>query len=333
MGLIRKLKTLQKLSKILRFIDPKKLVDINDILEKVYPGIQKELEGIVERYDIHAITRAFQYINAHGGTAKIAEYYNAADQQGQVNIRSAFSKAFKPGAPFEDAVMTLDGLAKLKDMGLYTQLFGDIKDSIIMTSVKYHYRTVADWRTFVRRQHEANKDVLLGILDEIQEEEEQQETTKVEELEASPSEEKHEEEKPSEDTDDENHENEDSPANDTIYNFPAGLMTDLYEYNGDIFKPVPDIHEFIGILLRKSHEYKLVEYTGKKVLMYHIIERLSRLLPEDQRRLWKEDIVKECGYDIVTVSKKFNDTTNMKAENLDLFKKLNRMFDVYDVHK
>ena len=84
---------------------------------------------------------------------------------------SAFNKAFKPGAPFEDAVLTLDGLAKVKNMGVYTQIFGDIKDSIVLTTLKMNYRTIDDWRTFVRRQHEGNNDVLLGILDEIQEKE------------------------------------------------------------------------------------------------------------------------------------------------------------------
>lgn len=58
------------------------------------------------------------------------------------------------GAPFEDAVLTLDSLAKVKGMGIYTQIFGDVKDSIVLTTIKLNYRTVDDWRTFVRRQHE-----------------------------------------------------------------------------------------------------------------------------------------------------------------------------------
>lgn len=45
MGFIRKLMTLQKLFKILKSIDPKKLQGINDILEQVYPGIKNEIEA------------------------------------------------------------------------------------------------------------------------------------------------------------------------------------------------------------------------------------------------------------------------------------------------
>ena len=168
MGFIRKLMTLQKLFKILKSIDPKKLQGINDILEQVYPGIKNEIERLVERVDIHAMSKTLDYIKAHGGAEKMAEYYNNADKKGQDEMLAAFNEAFRPGAPFEDAVLTLDSLAKVKGMGIYTQIFGDVKDSIVLTTIKLNYRTVDDWRTFVRRQHEANKDVLLGILDEVQ---------------------------------------------------------------------------------------------------------------------------------------------------------------------
>ena len=155
---------LPRLLKILKLIDPKKLKGLNDILERVYPGIKDEIERLVEHRDIHAMSKTLDYIKAHGGYEKIAEYYNNADQKGQDEMLSAFNEAFKSGARFEDAVLTLDGLAKVKDMGLYTQLLGDVKDSIVMTSIKLGYRTIGDWRTFVRRQREANKVVLLGTL-------------------------------------------------------------------------------------------------------------------------------------------------------------------------
>ena len=156
MGFIRKLMTLQKLFKILKSIDPKKLQGINDILEQVYPGIKNEIERLVERVDIHAMSKTLDYIKAHGGAEKMAEYYNNADKKGQDEMLAAFNEAFRPGAPFEDAVLTLDSLAKVKGMGIYTQIFGDVKDSIVLTTIKLNYRTVDDWRTFVRRQHEAN---------------------------------------------------------------------------------------------------------------------------------------------------------------------------------
>ena len=169
MKFIQKLRAFYRSWKLIRLIDPKKLEEINDILENIYPGIRNEIQKLVERYDIHAISKTLQYINTHGGPQKMADYYNVADKNGKDAMLSAFNKAFKPGAPFEDAVLTLDGIAKQKRLGLYTQLIGDVKDSIVTTSIQLHYRTIDDWRTFVRRQHEANKDVLLGILDEIQE--------------------------------------------------------------------------------------------------------------------------------------------------------------------
>ena len=292
MGFIRKLLTLQKLFKILKFIDPKKLQSINDILEQIYPGIKNEIERLVERVDIHAMSKTLDYIKAYGGAEKMAEYYNNADKKGQDEMLAAFNEAFRPGAPFEDAVLTLDSLAKMKGMGIYTQIFGDAKDSIVMTSVKLNYRTVDDWRTFVRRQHEANKDVLLGVLDEIHK--------------------------------------DGNSNNKGEYELPIELLSALYSYDNIIFKHIDTEYEFVGIIMREQHEHKLVECQGKKVLMYHVIERLSRLLPEDKRKNWREEIAKECGYDTTTIGKKFNDTTNMKPENLKLFNELDRLFSKYD---
>ena len=139
MGFIRKLMILPRLLKILKLIDPKKLEGVNDILERVYPGIKDEIKRLVERGDVRAMNKTLDYINNHGGAEKIAEYYNSADQEGQQEMLSAFNEAFRPGAPFEDAVLTLDSLAKVKDMGVYTQLFGDVKDSVVMTSIKLGY--------------------------------------------------------------------------------------------------------------------------------------------------------------------------------------------------
>lgn len=313
MKIIRKLITLRLLWKLHKLIDPKKLVGLNDILEKVYPGIKAEIQELVEKGDIRIMSKTLQYINTHGGAQKMADYYKDADQNGKDEMLAAFNKAFKPGAPFEDAVLTLDGIAKVKDMGVNTQLFGDVKDSIVMTSIQLNYRTIDDWRTFVRRQHEANKDVLLGILDEIQDD--NVNTTPKEAEEG-------------------NSEQPDGKQDEVAeYDFSMSLLSKLYEYDEKVFKHLPSEYEFASIIMRKQHERKLAECQGKKVLMYHIIERLSRLLPEDKRKDWKEDIAEECGYDSTTISKKFNDTTNMKPENLKLFEKLDCLFDKFDTLK
>lgn len=310
MGFIRKLMLLPRLLKILKLIDPKKLKGLNDILERVYPGIKDEIERLVEHRDIHAMSKTLDYIKAHGGYEKIAEYYNNADQNRQDEILSAFNEAFRPGAPFEDAVLTLDSLAKVKDMGLYTQLLGDVKDSIVMTSIKLGYRTIDDWRTFVRRQREANKVVLLGILDEIQEDEETENNENVEE----------------ENTDQSNEET----GNGSQYSFSKDLISELYEYNTIVFKSISSKYEFACIIQRKPHKEKLVECSGKKVLAYQILWRLRNLLPEESRGEWIEDIAIECGYDVTNISKKYKDETNMRPENKKLLGELSSLFDDYE---
>ena len=310
MGFIRKLMLLPRLLKILKLIDPKKLKGLNDILERVYPGIKDEIERLVEHRDIHAMSKTLDYIKAHGGYEKIAEYYNNADQKGQDEMLSAFNEAFRPGAPFEDAVLTLDSLAKVNDMGLYTQLLGDVKDNIVMTSIKLGYRTIDDWRTFVRRQREANRVVLLGILDEIQEDEETENNENVEE----------------ENTDQSNEET----GNGSQYSFSKDLISELYEYNNVVFKRISSKYEFACIIQRKPHKEKLVECSGKKVLAYQILWRLRNLLPEESRGEWIEDIAIECGYDVTNISKKYKDETNMRPENKKLLGELSSLFDDYE---
>lgn len=301
---------LPRLLKILKLIDPKKLKGLNDILERVYPGIKDEIERLVEHRDIHAMSKTLDYIKAHGGYEKIAEYYNNADQKGQDEMLSAFNEAFRPGAPFEDAVLTLDSLAKVNDMGLYTQLLGDVKDNIVMTSIKLGYRTIDDWRTFVRRQREANRVVLLGILDEIQEDEETENNENVEE----------------ENTDQSNEET----GNGSQYSFSKDLISELYEYNTIVFKSISSKYEFACIIQRKPHKEKLVECSGKKVLAYQILWRLRNLLPEESRGEWIEDIAIECGYDVTNISKKYKDETNMRPENKKLLGELSSLFDDYE---
>ena len=301
---------LKKLLKILKVIDPKKLQGINDILEVIYQGIKGEIERLVERGDVHAMNKTFDYIKSHGGTEKMAEYYNNADKKGQDEMLSAFNKAFKPGAPFEDAVLTLDGLAKVKNMGVYTQIFGDIKDSIVLTTLKMNYRTIDDWRTFVRRQHEGNNDVLLGILDEIQEKEIKDKAMSEDENNSSRT--------------------DNQPNNSAKYFFVKELLVALYDYDNVVFKHISSEFEFARIIKRKAHKEKLVECSGKKVLAYHILWRLRNLLPDENREEWIDDIAAECGYDVSTISKKYKDDTNMKPKNKKLLKELSSLFDRYE---
>ena len=317
MKFLQKLRGFYRSWKLLRIIDPKKLEDINVILENIYPGIRGEIQKLVERYDIHAINKTLQFINTHGGVQKMADYYNAADKNGKDAMLSAFNKAFKPGARFEDAVLTLDGIAKQKGLGLYTQLIGDVKDSIVVTSIQFHYRTVDDWHTFVRRQHEANKDVLLGILDEIKVDDAAAQDTITEEANTAQP-----ENQPDNQSDKE-----------AEYAFPMDLFAELYEYDNKVFKHISSDFEFASIIKRKPHKEKLVECTGKKVLAYHILWRLRNLLPDDEKEAWINDISAECDYEVSIISRKYKDDSNMKSENKKLLKELSSLFDDYDTRK
>lgn len=310
---IRQWKAFRLSLRLLKLIDPKKLEDLNVILEEIYPGIRAEIQALVESSDIHAMSKTLHYINTHGGVQKMADYYNNADKNGKDTMLSAFNKVFKPGARFEDAVLTLDSIAKQEGLGIYTQLIGDVKDSIVLTSIKQSYRTVEDWRTFVRRQHEANKDVLLGVLDEIQENEAKAENTNAEEKNTTRT--------------------DNQPDEGVEYTFPMELLGKLYEYDNIVFKHISSEFEFASIVLRKPHAQILTECNGNKVLVYQILWRLRKLLPEKDQDTWINDIALECGYDVITISKKYKDDSNMQDKKKDILKELSSLFDRYDTKK
>ena len=54
---------------------------------------------------------------------------------------------------------------------MLTQLFGEMKDNIIQSSVNSGHRTLDEWHTFVRREHEDGNDIRLGILEVMEEQE------------------------------------------------------------------------------------------------------------------------------------------------------------------
>ena len=112
-----------------------------------------------------------KFIEDNGGYERLATFYNNADEQKKESVRNAFLKVFKPGTAFEDQVLMLDKAAKIKGVGLLTQLFGEVKDNIIMSSVNSGHRTLDEWHTFVRREHEAGNDIRLGILEVMEEQE------------------------------------------------------------------------------------------------------------------------------------------------------------------
>jgi hypothetical protein len=82
--------------------------------------------------------------------------------------------------------------------------------------------------------------------------------------------------------------------------------------------------------MRKPHEERLSECSGKKVHAYHILWRLRNLLPDEKQDTWINDIAPECGFDVSTISKKYKDDTNMRSNNKELLKELSSLFDKYD---
>ncbi len=154
----------------MRSLNTKVFAEVVDIMEEVYPGYKDKLSSLYDAHQFrHMITSMKKFIEDNGGYEKLAAFYNDADEAKKDTVRKAFLKAFNPDTAFEDQVLMLDKVAKIKNLGTLTQLLGDIKDNVIMTSVDSGFRTIEEWRTFVRYEHEAGNEIRLGILDELAE--------------------------------------------------------------------------------------------------------------------------------------------------------------------
>ena len=160
--------------KLVHTLNPSVFEETVDIMEEVYPGYKAQLSKLYDEHQFRHMTALMKkFIEDNGGYERLATFYNNADEQKKESVRNAFLKVFKPGTAFEDQVLMLDKAAKIKGVGLLTQLFGEVKDNIIISSVKSGHRTLEEWHTFVRREHEAGNDILLGILEVMEEQEKQ----------------------------------------------------------------------------------------------------------------------------------------------------------------
>ena len=158
--------------KLMRTLNPSVFEEVVDIMEEVYPGYKAQLSKLYDEHQFRHMTALMKkFIEDNGGYERLATFYNNADEQKKESVRNAFLKVFKPGTAFEDQVLMLDKAAKIKGVGLLTQLFGEVKDNIIMSSVNSGHRTLDEWHTFVRREHEAGNDIRLGILEVMEEQE------------------------------------------------------------------------------------------------------------------------------------------------------------------
>lgn len=156
----------------MRTLNPSVFEEVVDIMEEVYPGYKAQLSKLYDEHQFRHMTALMKkFIEDNGGYERLATFYNNADEQKKESVRNAFLKVFKPSTAFEDQVLMLDKAAKIKGVGLLTQLFGEVKDNIIQSSVNSGHRTLDEWHTFVQREHEAGNDIRLGILEVMEEQE------------------------------------------------------------------------------------------------------------------------------------------------------------------
>lgn len=273
--------------------------EMNDLMETVYPGFKAHLSAMYDRHNLHAMRYGMDFIKANGGVVKLADYYNSLDEQGKKDFQETVLKTFGQDDAFENLVVFLDNASKTKDYGTLGLLLCDLKDGIIESSIKAGHRTMKDWRRFLRHEHECGNDITLGILDEIENNKKEDDTESTSQNKPSP----------------------------TIPDFPADLIDRLYEYNDVVFKHISSLTEFRHIILRLTHTERLVECSGRKTHLYNILWRLHKLPPAKEHSQWLEDVCRECGFNPVTVSKKYRDSSTMKEDNRRLLEELDSLFD------
>lgn len=123
---------------------------------------------------------------------------------------------------------------------------------------------------------------------------------------------------------------EEEELNRQEYDFPDGILEDLYEqYNDEVFKRISSLEEFRNILTRAAHQERLSECKGCKLLVYNILYNLDLLLPDSTRKCWLDDIAAESGYNVDTIEKKHtgNDLSSKATEAK--MKEINELFEDY----
>lgn len=279
------------------------LAEMAKTLETVYPGFKAYLSKLVDRRERHMVDCCFTYINANGGVKRLADYYSTLDEEGKEHLHASVSKAFRDGDAFESQVIFLDKISKMKGYGTLGQLMCDLKDGIIKSSLKSGKRTIDDWRLFLRREQECGSGLSLAVLDEIEQCQKQASASKEAERKVAMK----------------------------LADFSVAVIDHLYnEYDNVVFKHISSISEFRSIILRLPHSERLVECTGRKTHLYHIIWRLHKLPPTRDHSWWLDDICSECGFNVTTLSKKYNDSSTMSGESRKILEQLSSYFDYQD---
>jgi len=288
-------------ARLLRCLDVEAFKGCVDVMEKVYPGYQELISSLIDEHQISIVKKVLAFINDNGGTQKLADYYNNADDDEKQSMLDAFNNAFKKGDAFEDKVLLLTELSKLDAFRTLKHILGDVKDNVVMASIQSGQRTVEDWKTFARREQETDSDFRLGVLNQIESQEANNQEVQ-------------------------NNTKEATPANITL--FPDEVLDQLYQYNGTAFLTLSSLDEFKRIIVRGQHQQKLVPCPGKTAFLYLILYRLSLMLPEDKRNPWYDDILNECGFEKETVRKKANSAS--ESSNVATRKMAEQINDIFD---
>ena len=287
--------------KLMHTLNPSVFEETVEIMEEVYPGYKAQLSKLYDEHQFRHMTALMKkFIEDNGGYERLATYYNSADEQKKESIRNAFLKAFKPGTAFEDQILMLDKAAKIIAVGMLTQLFGEVKDNIIITSVKAGHRTLEEWHTFVRREHEAGNDIQLGILDVMEGQEKQK---------------------------------QDNSAND-------GLVRSSFDIQNVEVKPQPDIPEELRTekaakMFRKAISKGLCDecyhWKHSKVLLAYFADRASEYLQlskaeQDGKKkvFWKPF---ETLFQVTKLSDCKNEYTNKSGKLPKNFEVVDAIFD------
>ena len=114
------------------------------------------------------------------------------------------------------------------------------------------------------------------------------------------------------------------------YTFPPGLLEELYEnYNGEMFRHISTLEEFVNILTRNPHTEHLSECARKKMQVYKLLYGLYLILPDKNRDNWLGDIAVECGYKVETIEKKHTGSDSSKTDYIKTMEQLDKIFSQY----
>lgn len=114
------------------------------------------------------------------------------------------------------------------------------------------------------------------------------------------------------------------------YNFPEGLLKDIYNnFYEEVFQKVTSLDEFTNILTRKKHSEHLVECSDSKMQMYKLLYNMGHMLSKDVRKSWLKYIAEDCHYKVNSINKKHNGNAIMSDECRKTMELIDHVFSKY----